>query len=720
MALRENPNGRLFAARKRREDIFIELALRQNLILASFDQETTTTNSPEPVPSEHYVLLISLNDEDIKFTQIHTHFLTALRARTKYVQVCTSQQALKHLGSPNLISVMATDAAITRPKHKLLLDKLVEYVQNGGTVVVGGQFANDLLRVDFKLFASAWGLPWQYGPCERTTFIQNPENDLVKRNPSLATSCRMESVFITHIVRKQAVFRPQQSRLETTPTWMLLRIEAEELYEAAAALARVGSGHFGFIGELHGDASATTTTLALLGVLDKPHGNPTISGQRTYGRNSQTIVSGVDSSNRSLVRGKPILVLVLQENIERFEEVLSRQLAELRQHAEVKVTHTASHFIAELANSDVEGVYIADEGLSKPEYMTVLAKVVTFAKNGGLVVIGGLFPALAMPSEYLSIFRAFGLPWCAGDFTWVEATLNSSHTISVRNPTLFEAYTIKAANITGFHPEGLLYVRDPPHKNQVEAPILQARVGKGRLGYIGDAVANDGTTRVLLSMLDLLTPPVPILPDTQKFMIVLSTAVAFSEANSAFLNDTRKKMEVLLGLSDHRVVDFLKSPDLVGVLITDSRLCRPEHSRLTSKLVDYARNGGTVVFTSSFSNEITRVSFRSFFKDHWNLDWDIGCRHSATLLRNPQSLLRSSNASKLPKRLQVDAVYVNGISQSDSLYVTQNIPEVWSPPYQVFKSPTVYAETGKGHIVFFGFGNLDEEIGAALYAILGV
>ncbi|KAF8959770.1 hypothetical protein BDZ97DRAFT_1922742 [Flammula alnicola] len=721
-ALLQYPKGRAYAARQEC------LALREHLEW-QFEIAMEDVQNPEPsvIPttsSERFVLVISFEYDDI-FSSIHQHLLSALDRK----------QALQFLESPSLVGVLITDVGITKRKYTAVLQKLVAYVKNGGT-------------------AKFWGLDWKWGSYFRTTFYVNPSNEIVQRNPSLAKSYSMKSVHISNIQPEMAIYtQTADSRLESM-VYDPVRIREISQGESPAVCARVGRGLLSFLGDVNGEDASTNTTLAMLGVLDQPNEPLDLSPQATPSTSSSTTQKAAAGSSKHIeateeagistsagsgkVTDKFVAILEL-EGDSMFRRSYADQLSELNGKIEVKTALIAPQAIELLTSPNIHGVYVVDEGIANPKNTKVLAKLVEYVKAGGLVVFGGMFPADIDKEDVPHIFTAFGLPWTAGSYCKSEAQLNRHHETAGKNPTLSDAFYLKAVHLRGFHAEDLFYEQyfdeydndsdfEPPGGDAWEAPILRTHVGKGRLGYIGDVSAQPESTGILLAMLNLLTPSKPPVPDSKKFLMILTSQdeADMQRIVPSFMKDTREKVEVLLGiggLSNARVVDFLPSKDLIGVLVGDTSVLYPENAYLLSKLVEYSKNGGTLIFGWFFCKLVTLTQFKPLFRDNWGLDWDMVGIHAQEVKveRNPEhALFKGKKDSKLPKKFTLSGIQVKGITQSMAVYRAQNRRNTRKPEDSIFTSSILFAETEKGHVGYFGSPSLDDESRSTFYAMVGL
>lgn len=496
--LRAHPKAKKFAARPKRLDVVEELFFKHRAV------RNGEESSLNPMPTEKFVLLISL-EEDF-FTSIHAHFLTALKDRIKVSKASTVQQALQDLNSPNLVAVYLTDAGATRPKHRVLVTKLVAYTKNGGTVVAGGQFSNHVSANQFEDFTRAWGLTWTFGSYHRTTFSLNSNNDIVKQNPSLFASYSMKSLHASQILPEHAVYKPTENSYLQSLVFAPTKIEEED--EAPATHAKVGQGCFGFIGDVNGEEKSTNTVLAMLGLLDQI----SITLQDRGGPDGDGGKKEVESSKEQSLAGslsteKECIVVVALANFDLFQRVHADQLSTLQQYAEIKVALTSADVLVQLSSPKLCGVYIADEGIVQQANASALKKVVEYSTNG-TVIIGGLFPSTARPPEFTALFNAFGLPWKPGSYFRDRVVLNSGHSVAAKyGQYLPGEISMKAVHINSFNPRDGLY--SGANVSKGESPVVQVRTGSGKkvgsVGYIGDVNAEEGTTKILLSMFGLLS-----------------------------------------------------------------------------------------------------------------------------------------------------------------------------------------------------------------------
>ncbi|KAF8874770.1 hypothetical protein CPB84DRAFT_1715571 [Gymnopilus junonius] len=755
----DNVKGQGFASRKHQEAILEHLTfIHENAM-----EDVASPEPNIPAPKGPFVLVLSFDYADM-FTSIHTHLLNTLKKKTQLVHLTGHPKAYKKaaelLENPNLVGVLVADPAIVKRKYTIVLRKLVKYVKKGGSVVMGGSFSSHISPSTFDDFMkNTWGLNWKFGSYHRTTFALNPSNEIVKRNSSLKQSYSMKTVHVDNIKPEMAVYTTAENAHLQSLVFAPVPIQNAGS-ESPAVCARVGRGLLSFLGDVNAEVESTNTIMAMLGLLDQPNAplpeppapihrtglaiaptfdQPSGPPSKDNGKGKQkesapgqpiagpSTQGGTENSGTAEKSPRKLILIFIFENAEMFKSVHANQLSALKEKADVIFVEAPAQALVHLSSPRLGGVFIADDGLIKPSSTHALRKVLDYVKSGGKVVIGGLFSSMTNQPTIAQMFAAFGLPWKPGTYRRMEAQLNRHHPIAASNPTLSDSFSMKSVFLTGFQPEDLLYEQYPPIGPNYESAILHARVGKGQLGYIGDVNAEAETTPILLAMFDLLNPAskeLELVPDSQKF-VVLVTQLAeevWRGVTPPFLPEIKQKAEVILGLSNARIVDLLSSKDLSGVLVADNSILKPQNAYLLSKLVEYSKNGGTVVFGFIFANQISLTQFRPLFQDNWGLDWNLAGTESSPMTRTAKNSLvkKMADPEQLPKTPNMDGIFIKGITQSSVVYCAQNRADLWKPKDGVIKSPVVFADVEKGHVGFLGVDLSQEHYRTIAYAMLGL
>ncbi|KAG6818393.1 hypothetical protein H0H93_005279, partial [Arthromyces matolae] len=162
-------------------------------------------------------------------------------------------------------------------------------------------------------------------------------------------------------------------------------------------------------------------------------------------------------------------------------------------------------------------------------------------------------------------------------------------------------------------------------------------------------------------------------------------------------------------LNVNDALTHLANPGLKAVFVADASFAKNSNAKVLSKLVEFARGGGSVVMAGSFSSFITPPQFANFFSKAWGLNWKAGSYHRATFkLNQSHDLAKSSFA--LPVSYSMKALHVQGIPSSAIIYKEDGSSE----------SPAVQVAFGKGRVGYIGDVNWESSSITVLRAMLSV
>lgn len=190
-------------------------------------------------------------------------------------------------------------------------------------------------------------------------------------------------------------------------------------------------------------------------------------------------------------------------------------ISALRSKVRISQALNARKALQYLADTNLKGVFVADEGIIESKNSEVLSSLIGWVNAGGIAVVGSLFPTLANGSEFNRFFEKWRLPWKMGNYHRTTFVLNPSiPQLSSHSASLMTSYSMKAVHLRGVNAEDILYA--PTEDSRVEShvfapspvdlshvPVAYTRIGDGFLGYIGDVNAEEESTSVILAMLRL-------------------------------------------------------------------------------------------------------------------------------------------------------------------------------------------------------------------------
>ncbi|GJJ75331.1 hypothetical protein EMPS_07689 [Entomortierella parvispora] len=218
-----------------------------------------------------------------------------------------------------------------------------------------------------------------------------------------------------------------------------------------------------------------------------------------------------------MASGTPRVLAISLHNQPWFAEMYAPLLTALRSNAEFQQAENLISAIRLLSQlPEPSAVLITDEALTLRESSAVWDAVLEYVRRGGTAIVMGLFPSFVQPNRVRPFFSRAGLEWGAGSYHRTTLALNRT-AVDVANATkLPQRYSQKALFVKNVAPENMWYQTDdnsvvqsmvfaPTSANTPgETAVAMAAVGRGKLGYIGDVNAEDGSNAVVLAMCGLL------------------------------------------------------------------------------------------------------------------------------------------------------------------------------------------------------------------------
>ncbi|KIK65706.1 hypothetical protein GYMLUDRAFT_39209 [Collybiopsis luxurians FD-317 M1] len=166
-------------------------------------------------------------------------------------------------------SVLVIDAAIGDPKYAVVLSQLIRYAKSGGRVICACNFSNHLPYDKAKNFFDSWGLPWDAGSYLRTTVHRNtdkvPPGISQDSFTNLPASYSIKSFQLLNVRREYCFYNPSEdSHLES-------HVFPSDAFpvdpqETPCAFAPVGSGFFGYVGDVNAEETSTRVVMTMAGL----------------------------------------------------------------------------------------------------------------------------------------------------------------------------------------------------------------------------------------------------------------------------------------------------------------------------------------------------------------------------------------------------------------------------------------------------------------------
>ena len=195
------------------------------------------------------------------------------------------------------------------------------------------------------------------------------------------------------------------------------------------------------------------------------------------------------------------------------DEMYSSLIDGLSRSAQLKRAKSASGAINYLEANNPRAILVTDEGLTEAKNRAVLENVMSYVRNGGLVIVGLHFPNFATFDVINGFFETFGLPWRSGNYHRDEFQLNPTCSLprGVASNRLLAPYSMKALHVKNARPDEKIFVPvaddmtlsnvfPPRHIDNAQAAVVGAKVGDGYLVYIGDVNGEKGSDNIILSL----------------------------------------------------------------------------------------------------------------------------------------------------------------------------------------------------------------------------
>lgn len=209
-----------------------------------------------------------------------------------------------------------------------------------------------------------------------------------------------------------------------------------------------------------------------------------------------------------------ILIISLSEG-SFFEEISHRILALLKLKTTIQLAKDPESTVQLLAQQP-SAILITDEALTKNKYSRIWGAVLQCVRQGSTAVFMGQFASFVRPDDMKPFFSKAGLSLGRGSYTRTTLMLNQAATGGELARVLPKSYSQKALFVDNVASSDAWYTTDDnsvvesnvfgptPVNTGGETPVAMARVGEGRLGYVGDVNAEVETDDVILAMCGLL------------------------------------------------------------------------------------------------------------------------------------------------------------------------------------------------------------------------
>ncbi|KAI1786102.1 hypothetical protein LXA43DRAFT_1185370 [Ganoderma leucocontextum] len=467
---------------------------------------------------------------------------------------------------------------------------------------------------------------------------------------------------------------------------------------------------------------------------------------------------------------KPLVVILCLEDysLELSFKIHRHLLSTLPNRAEVRQALKPSQARRYLTSTiRPHAVIVVDSALAHSWYRDILWLLGSYVKAGGTAIFSGMFISTIPDMSFDEIWRdVFLLRWRACFPDRGSKCVLNSHVDGLDVAELPSGYKPSSGNATwinGVSPEHGVYMdsgeikklekgkeAETSRQAMVKTPIAFATHKKGRIGYVGDMniQGSKHAAQVILAMCFYPGSQAPIasgtggppismdpgptstdecLPRRNILILSLQKPEWTDDMYAQLYNALRINANVTEVQSSGAAFTALATPQPDVVLVSDGAITGPQHSRVLSKLVEYARAGGVVILGMHFSNFFPLSAGRSFF-GQWGLPWDLGSYHRTTFAVNPDGVPTPLDKHTLVPAFSMKALHIKGAAREHAVYLPtaesrlQSL--VWAPQpitgELAQESPAVFARVGEGHLGYVGDANGEQGSTRIIIEMCGV
>lgn len=209
-------------------------------------------------------------------------------------------------------------------------------------------------------------------------------------------------------------------------------------------------------------------------------------------------------------------------------------------------------------------------------------------------------------------------------------------------------------------------------------------------------------------------------------IISLGQSGFFKNMCRSLLTALRERADVLEATTVETAIEHLGLPtaEIAAVLVGDPDVILPKFVKVASKMVKFARDGGTLIFGGLCSSFGGPDDFDKFFERIMSLPWKFGSCHRTTFALNPAAARHERFARhSMPNSYSMKAVHITRAAPESHLYVSMANSVVESlvfapdPITDRTESPILFAEYGRGFVAWIGDINLEVESTAVVVAM---
>lgn len=212
---------------------------------------------------------------------------------------------------------------------------------------------------------------------------------------------------------------------------------------------------------------------------------------------------------------RPIILLIHSQDSKLWDAVYTDMAQKILDKANIKKAEDPQSAILCLDNDNPRAVIVTHGAYAEadPRFVALDHKFLKYVREGGTVVLGTLFSSSVKPLSFNRwMNEAWNVAWEYGNFLRTDVFLNPDCDLEgFRSDELWDSYSQKAVFLKNVGSEATVYTISRNSRTQSsifpaenvdvgQSPVVFARVGRGRLGFIGDVNNEEGSIAVVMMM----------------------------------------------------------------------------------------------------------------------------------------------------------------------------------------------------------------------------
>jgi hypothetical protein len=191
--------------------------------------------------------------------------LDELALKSHLQRVKSAASAIRLLsGKPAPTAVLVTDHALTEPENASVWETALQYVRQGGTLVAMGHFPSFTPPLDIKAFFAKAGLPWEAGSYDTTTLSLNRAVVKGRAASKLPRKYSQKALAVKNVAPGDVWYHTTSDSVMKSKVFPPTSVHS--LNESPAALAKVGNGKLGYVGDVNAEEESNLVILAMCGI----------------------------------------------------------------------------------------------------------------------------------------------------------------------------------------------------------------------------------------------------------------------------------------------------------------------------------------------------------------------------------------------------------------------------------------------------------------------